>query len=97
MATISLQEAQATLADLVHRLAPGEGVTIRENDRPVARLIPMPAIQQRPRRSRPPVTGVSKAGSCEGLFVVPDDLKEPLEELREYWERTFCSNMGNPG
>jgi prevent-host-death family protein len=34
--TIALQEAQANLADLVHRLAPGEGVTITENDRPVA-------------------------------------------------------------
>ncbi|HVC96022.1 MAG TPA: hypothetical protein VND64_20205 [Pirellulales bacterium] len=30
--------------------------------------------------------GFPKAGSCEGLFVVPDDFKEPLEELREYME-----------
>ncbi len=36
MSTITLQEAQSTLAELVHRLAPGEGVTITENDRPVA-------------------------------------------------------------
>jgi len=27
---------------------------------------------------------VPKAGNCEGLFVVPDDFKEPLEEMREY-------------
>jgi prevent-host-death family protein len=83
MSTITLQEAQANLADLVHRLAPGETVTITENDQPVARLIPVPIVRQRP---RPPITGVPEAGSCEGMFVVPDDFKEPLEEMREYME-----------
>jgi len=86
MTTITFQEAQANLAELVHRLAPGETVTITENDRPVARLIPVPLVPQRPPRPRPPVTGVPKAGSCEGLFVVPDNFKEPLEEMREYME-----------
>ena len=43
MDTITLQQAQATLADLVHRLAPDEGVTIIENDRPVSRLVRVPA------------------------------------------------------
>jgi antitoxin (DNA-binding transcriptional repressor) of toxin-antitoxin stability system len=86
MSTITLQEAQANLAELVHRLAPGEGVTITENDRPVARLIVPLVAPTRPPRPRPPITGVPKAGSCEGLFVVPDDFKEPLEEMREYME-----------
>ena len=86
MSTITLQEAQSNLAELVHRLAPGEGVTITENDRPVARLaVPLIAPAHSP-RPRPPVTGVPKAGSCEGRLVVPDDFKEPLEELREYME-----------
>jgi prevent-host-death family protein len=83
MTTITLQEAQANLAELVQRLAPGETVTITENDRPVARLIPVPTVRQRPPRPRPPITGVPNAGSCEGLFVVPDDFKEPLVEMRE--------------
>jgi antitoxin (DNA-binding transcriptional repressor) of toxin-antitoxin stability system len=86
MSTITLQEAQSALAELVHRLAPGEGVTITENDRPVARLIVPLVAATRPPRPRPAVTGVPKAGSCEGLFVVPDDFKEPLEEMREYME-----------
>jgi antitoxin (DNA-binding transcriptional repressor) of toxin-antitoxin stability system len=86
MASITLQEAQASLTELVHRLAPGESVTITEDDRPVARLV-VPLIAPRhPPRPRPPITGIPKAGSCEGLFVVPDDFKEPLEELREYME-----------
>jgi antitoxin (DNA-binding transcriptional repressor) of toxin-antitoxin stability system len=86
MSTITLQEAQSNLAELVHRLAPGEGVTITENDRPIARLIVPLVAPAHPPRPRPPVTGVPKAGSCEGLFVVPDDFKEPLEEMREYME-----------
>src|SRR5271157_282543 len=75
MTTITLQEAQANLAELVHRLAPGEAVTITENDRPVAQLIPTPIVRQRPPRPRPPVTGVpnalaglSRAGSLQGLL-----------------------------
>jgi prevent-host-death family protein len=86
MSTITLQEAQANLADLVHRLAPGESVTITEDDRPVARLISAPSVRQRPPRPRPPVTGVPKAGKYEGRLIVPPDFKEPLEEMREYLE-----------
>lgn len=90
MTTIPLHEAQSTLSELVHRLAPGEIVTITENDKPVAQIMTLqvtakPAIQTRPPRPRPPVTGVPRAGSVPGL-VVPDDFKEALEELREYSE-----------
>jgi antitoxin (DNA-binding transcriptional repressor) of toxin-antitoxin stability system len=86
MNTITLHDAQVRLADLIHGLSPGEVLTITENDRPVARLVPVPLVPQRLARLRPPVTGVPKAGSCEGLFVVPDDFKEPVEEMREYME-----------
>ena len=86
MPTITLEEARANLADLVHRLAPGEGVTITEGDRPVARLIVPLITPNHPPRPRPPVTGVPKAGSCEGLVVVPDDFKEPPAEIREFME-----------
>jgi prevent-host-death family protein len=84
--TVTIQEAQAKLSDLIHQLAAGAEVVITENDRPVARLVPIPIIRQRPPRPRPPVTGVPKAGSLKGLLVVPDDFKEPLEEMREYME-----------
>lgn len=85
MTTITLPEAQSQLADLIHRLAPGDVVTITENDRPVARLIPFIAIPTQSPRPRPPITGVPKAGSVPGL-IVPDDFKEPLEDMREYME-----------
>ena len=86
MTTISLQEAQTQLADLIHQMGPDAELVITENDRPVARLITATTPQGKPSRPRPPVTGVPKAGSCQGLFVVPPDFKEPLEELREYME-----------
>lgn len=84
MTTIPLKEAQDTLSDLVHRLAPGVIVTITENDRPVAQIVAFPAVRTRPPRARPPVTGIPKAGLYEGRLVVPDNFDEPLEELREY-------------
>ena len=86
MKTISLNDAQCTLAEIIHALVPGEVVTITENDQPVARLVTISAIQARPPRPRPPVTGIPKAGALEGRLVVPDDFKEPLEEMREYME-----------
>ncbi len=86
METITLEEAQGALAELVHRLAPGEGVTITENNRPVARLMAPLVTPPGEPRPRPPVTGVPKAGQYEGRLIVPDDFKEPLEELREYME-----------
>ena len=39
MAMVTLQEAQAKLPDLIHKLVPGEEVVITENNEPVARLV----------------------------------------------------------
>jgi antitoxin (DNA-binding transcriptional repressor) of toxin-antitoxin stability system len=75
---IAVSEAQRCLPELLSAVEAGEEVEIRaENGR---------AYRLAPSRSRPPVTGVPKAGSCKGLFVVPPDFKAPLEELREYME-----------
>ena len=38
MPTVTIEEAQSTLSELIHRLTPGEEVVITENDQPVARL-----------------------------------------------------------
>ena len=51
MSTVTIQEAQANLLDLIHRLTPGEEVVITENDQPVARLMPArPALPKKPRQ-----------------------------------------------
>ena len=69
-ATITVEEAQASLKDLIHKLAPGEEVVITENQQPVAK-------QPKPPRPGP---GLGK-GSI--LYMAPD-FDEPLEEMKEY-------------
>ena len=50
MSSLTVQEAQAKLSELIHNLKPGEEVVITENDQPVARLVPAEHRQQAPRR-----------------------------------------------
>jgi len=51
MTTISLEEAQATLPELIGKLSPGEELLITKNKQPVARLIGSPEPQpQKPRQ-----------------------------------------------
>jgi len=75
MAVVTLEEAQARLVDLVHRLAPGEEVVITENDAPVARLVPAQA--QNPK--------VRQLGTLHGTVLhVADDFDAPLDDFAEY-------------
>lgn len=76
MTTVTLQQAQSTLSELIHRLSPGDEVVITENDRPVARLVPTPEVQKRSSR---------RLGTMKGsvLYMAPD-FDAPLEDFREY-------------
>ena len=51
--TITIEEAQARLRELIHQLAPGEEVVITENQQPVAKLVterptPKPGLRPPP-------------------------------------------------
>jgi prevent-host-death family protein len=72
MTTVSIQEAQAALSDLIHRLAPGEEIVITENNQPVARLIPAGRPTER------------KLGTLKGtvLYMSPD-FDAPLDDFKE--------------
>jgi antitoxin (DNA-binding transcriptional repressor) of toxin-antitoxin stability system len=77
MATITMQEAQAKLPDLIHNLTPGEEAVITENNQPVARLVserPKPQPRQRPG------PGLGKAMIT---FIAPD-FDAPMEDMKEY-------------
>jgi antitoxin (DNA-binding transcriptional repressor) of toxin-antitoxin stability system len=76
MTTITIQEAQATLLELIHRLSPGEEVVITENDHPVARLLP--ATGMKPQR---------KLGTMQGtvLYMAPD-FDAPLDDFKDYMQ-----------
>jgi prevent-host-death family protein len=78
MTTISIEEAQAKLPELIRQLDPFGEVVITENDRPVARLVPAAGQPQRPPR---------RPGTLRGtvLYMAPD-FDAPLEDFQEYME-----------
>ncbi len=62
--TITIEQAQATLKNLIEQLAPGAEIVITDNEPPVAKLVSAPA-KKRQRR---------KAGNCAGMIrIVADD------------------------
>ena len=78
MASVTIQEAQSTLTELIHRLQVGDEVVITENDRPVARLVPAP--QPSPQAPR-------QLGTMKGSVVLmAPDFDAPLEDFGEYTE-----------
>ena len=76
MITISIEDAQAKLPELIGGLAEGEELVITKDGEPVATLT-------RSERKQWP----NKAGSAktEGYWMAPD-FDAPLEEFREYME-----------
>lgn len=75
--TITLEEAQARLKELVQQLAPGDEIIITENQQAVARLR---GESDHPIKRPPP--GLGK-GSI--LYMAPD-FDEPLDEMKDYTE-----------
>jgi prevent-host-death family protein len=74
--TVSIQEAQSKLTELIHRLSPGEEVMITENNQPVARLV-----------ANAPSKPVRKLGTMKGsVLYMASDFDAPLEDFREYME-----------
>ena len=76
MSSITIQEAQFRLPDLIHQLTPGDEVVITENNKPIARLA----------RTEPKKQWPCKAGSAKGKIHIAPDFDEPLEEFKEYME-----------
>jgi prevent-host-death family protein len=75
MSTVTLEEAQATLPQLLEQLQPGEEITITEHGRPLAR------VKKAERTSWP-----CKAGSAAGKVWMAPDFDAPLEDFKEYME-----------
>ena len=74
MSFVTLAEAQTGLAELIHRLTPGEEVVITEDDKPVARLM----IEQPPQQLRP------EPGLLKGWMTIVSDDDEHLKDFAEY-------------
>ena len=72
--TVSIDEAQASFAELVHRLAPGSEITVTEHGQAVARIVS--AIPSRPER---------RLGTMRGTVIhIAPDFDAPLDDFKEY-------------
>jgi len=71
---VTLEEAQAHLAELIAGLAPGKEVLITKNERPVAKLIGQVPVERQPR----------KPGSAKGKLIIHADDEEHLRDFQEY-------------
>ena len=73
--TISIEEAQATLANLIGKLSPGEEIVITQNDQPVAELRSLTTGKPQPR-----------FGSCKGMLTIVTEDEEHLKDFTEYMQ-----------
>jgi prevent-host-death family protein len=74
MSTITLEEAQARLPELIEQLQPGEALIITRNAQPVARLLAAEKPKRQPR----------KPGSAKGMLTIVSDDDEHLKDFEEY-------------
>ena len=75
--TVTLQEAQDQLPELIEQLHAGEEIVITRDKQPVARLVGATPQPARPRH----------LGSMKGsvLYMAPD-FDAPLEDFKDYME-----------
>lgn len=74
MPTLTIDEVQARLSEVIDQLRPGDEVVITRNDRPIARLT-----------TELPV-GVPIPGRCKGMLTVVAEDDEHLKDFAEYME-----------
>jgi prevent-host-death family protein len=76
MAIVTIEEAQAKLPDLIHKLTPGEELVITENNQPVAKLV-SESPKAKPGLRPPPGLG-------KGFITIISDDDEHLKDFAEY-------------
>ncbi len=74
MPTVTIEEAQAKLPDIIHQLAGGDEVAITEGNQVVARIVGA----RLPSRQRP------GPGLCKGMLTIVADDDEHLNDFAEY-------------
>jgi len=72
--TVSVDEAQEKLQDLLAQALAGNEVIITEHGKPVARLVPVPVVAAKKKRV---------AGLNRGTIWTSEDFDQPLPD--EFW------------
>ncbi len=71
--TITLEEAQSSLSELIDRLKPGAEIVITRNNQPVAELhLPVSTLPQ------------PRFGNCRGSLTILAEDDEHLQDFKEY-------------
>jgi antitoxin (DNA-binding transcriptional repressor) of toxin-antitoxin stability system len=73
MCIVTIEEAQAKLAELIDKITLGEEVIIMRDQQPVAQLVPLPSAKPQP-----------VFGSCKGMLTIVDENDEYLANFRQY-------------
>jgi antitoxin (DNA-binding transcriptional repressor) of toxin-antitoxin stability system len=73
MSTITIEEAQARLPDLIAKLQHGSGLVITRDTKPVAQLLPIP-----------PATPQPEFGICRDKLTIVADDRDHLADFEEY-------------
>ena len=81
MHTVTVEEAQAHLPELIAETQRGEEVVITQDDQPVAKLAPAPVTTTREEPYRFPLFGLLK-----GQVEYAADFDKPLDDFRPYME-----------
>ena len=76
MNTVTIEEAQAKLPELIEHLQAGEEMTITDQGKPLAR------VKKTERTSWPCQAGTAK----DKILWIAPDFDAPLEEFKEYME-----------
>ena len=71
--TMSIEEVQATLPEIISKLGLGEEVVITRDNQPVAELRSLATGKPQPR-----------FGSCKGMLTIVTEDEEHLEDFKEY-------------
>jgi antitoxin (DNA-binding transcriptional repressor) of toxin-antitoxin stability system len=73
MQTITVEEAQSHLAEIIEKLTPGEEIVLVRDDRPVARIVGGPAEKPHP-----------VPGRGKGMLTIVSEDDEHLKDWAEY-------------
>ena len=73
MSTVTLEEAQAHLAELIACLPAQQPIVITQNDKPIAQLVAPPADKPQP-----------VFGRCRGMLIVNSEDDDHLKDFAEY-------------
>lgn len=71
--TISVEQAKSTFAELIQRTSRGETVIITQNQKPIAELRPLAAVEPKP-----------VFGACKGQMTIVADDEEHLKDFSEH-------------